>query len=331
VRDRRLWLDVALGGLFVAGAFGFGVWAEEANPYRLAQARTVLLYAVLALSWDLLARTGQLSLAHAAFHGLGAYTSVLVVRATGLEPALGVVLGGLASAAVAIPLGWVTLRLHGIYFAIATLAFSEVLRIAANQIPWAGGATGLVTVPLFGGRTVLQYLFLLGVLAALMALSRALQASRWAYAFAAVRTNEAVARALGVPVVGCKVAAFAVSAFFAGLSGATYAHAFLFINPLESFHLGISVAALVAPIFGGLYSTAGPVLGAVLLRGGEDLLRERLGAGYPLLYGLILAAAILFLPRGLVGACQGWSLRRPLARPAGRAARRAVAEGTEEA
>lgn len=300
--DRRptpVGVTLLLIALLAAVVFPF--WAEGANPYRLQQARAVLLLAILALSWDLLARTGQLSLAHAAFYGLGSYTSVLAVKFLGLAPLVGILLGGLGALLVAVPLGLVMLRLHGIYFAIGTLAFSQTLRIAANQLPFTGGPAGLVTVPLFGGRTTFQYLFLLGVLVVLMGLSWLVQASRWHYAFVAIRTNEAVARVLGVPVVRYKVAAFGCSAFFAGVCGATYAHAFLFISPLESFTLSVSVASLVAPIFGGLYSTAGPVLGAVLLRGGEEVLRESLGAGYPILYGLLLAVAVLFLPGGIVG------------------------------
>lgn len=294
-------IGVILFFIILSAAAMFPFWAEWANPYRLQQARSVLLLAILALSWDLLARTGQLSLAHAAFYGLGSYTSALTVKFLGLGPLVGILLAGLAALLVAVPLGLVMLRLHGIYFAIGTLAFSETLRIAANQLPFTGGPAGLVTVPLFGGRTAPQYLFLLGVLVALMGISRLVEASRYHYAFVAIRTNETVARVLGVPVVRYKVAAFACSAFFAGVCGGTYAHAFLFISPLESFNLAVSVASLVAPIFGGLYSTAGPVLGAILLRGGEEVLRESLGAGYPILYGLLLAVAVLFLPRGIVG------------------------------
>ncbi|MGH2361738.1 MAG: branched-chain amino acid ABC transporter permease, partial [bacterium] len=113
--------------------------------------------------------------------------------------------------------------------------------------------------------------------------------------------NEAVAGAMGVDVVRFKVLAFMISAFFAGITGAYYAHVFLFISPIEVYSLAVSVGALVAPIFGGLYTTAGPILGAVVLRVGEEILRSTVQRGYPIIYGLILALVILYMPRGLIG------------------------------
>ncbi|MDR5696521.1 MAG: branched-chain amino acid ABC transporter ATP-binding protein/permease [Armatimonadota bacterium] len=307
--------------VLLGAAVAFAFWAEEASPYRLQQARAILIFSVLALSWDVLARTGQLSLAHAAFYGLGGYTSALAVKLLTVPPLAGIALGAVVSVAVAVGLGLLMLRLHGIYFAIGTLAFTETLRIATNQLPFTGGATGLVTVPLFGGRIVPQYLFILAVLTAAVAASWVIQRSRWRYAFTAMRTNEGVARVMGVDVVRFKIAAFGISAFFAGAAGAYYAHAFLFISPLESYSLAVSVGALVAPIFGGLYSTAGPVLGAVLLRAAEEVLRESIQRGYLILYGLILALAILFMPGGLLGVWHQAAARARGPSPAGRAAR----------
>jgi len=285
----------------LAAAVAFPFWASRAEPYYLQIAINVVIFAVLALSWDLLARTGQLSLAHAAFYGLGAYTSALLTLRSGLPVPAGILLGGLLAVVVAGGLGILTLRLRGIYFAIATLAFSETLRVTTNQLRFTGAATGLVVPPLLGGGRVAQYLVILGILLLVIAISAFVNRSRWRYAVTAVRANDEVAATMGVNVVQVKVAAFMVSAFFAGITGAYYGHVFLFISPIEVYSLAVSVGALVAPIFGGLYTTAGPVIGAAVLRVGEEILRTTIRSGYLIIYGLILAVVILYMPRGLAG------------------------------
>ncbi len=297
---RRAGAGVTLAVL-LAAAVALPFWAGRAHPYYLQLALNILIFAVLALSWDLLARTGQLSLAHAAFFGLGAYASALLVTLAQLPVALGIAAGGLVAAIAATALGVLTLRLRGIYFAIATLAFSETLRVIAKQVRFTGGSSGLIVPPLLGGSLLAQYLVILAILVAAVAVSWGINRSRWYFAFTAIRTNEEVAGAMGVDVVRFKVVAFAISAAFAGLAGAFYAHVFLFINPFEAFSIATSVGALVAPIFGGLYSTVGPLVGAAVLRVGEEILRTKFRSGYLIIYGLILAIVILYLPRGLVG------------------------------
>lgn len=296
----------------VVAAVALPFWVNRTQPYYLQIAINILIFATLALSWDLLARTGQLSLAHAAFYGLGAYTSALLTLRLGIPIPAGILAGGVVAIVVAAGLGVLTLRLRGIYFAIATLAFSETLRVVTNQLRFTGAATGLVLPPLLGGQRVPQYLVILGVLLLLVLVSWLVNQSRWHYAFTAIRTNEEVAAAMGVDVIRFKVMAFMISAFFAGITGAYYAHVFLFISPLEGYSLAVSVGALVAPIFGGLYTTAGPLLGAVVLRVGEEVLRAWLRSGYLIIYGLILAGVILFMPRGLVGVYAALVRRRAL-------------------
>jgi len=298
------------GAALLAAAAALPFWLNRTQPYFLQLALNVLIVAVLALSWDLLARTGQLSLAHAAFFGLGAYTSALLTTRAGVPVVAGIVLGGLMATAVAAALGVLTLRLRGIYFAIATLAFSETLRVITKQLRFTGGSAGLVTPPLLPANLPAQYLVILGILLLAALTSELVNRSRWHFAFTAIRTNEEVAAVMGIDVVRFKVLAFAISAFFAGLTGAFYAHVFLFINPFEAYSLAISVGALVAPIFGGLYTTIGPLLGAVALRIGEETLRAALGSGFLIIYGLILAAVILYMPRGLLGLWTAAAARR---------------------
>jgi branched-chain amino acid transport system permease protein len=277
-----------------------------AKPYSLHLTVITLMYAVLALSWDICARTGQLSLAHAGLFGLGVYVAGLGHTRLSLDPLVTLVAAGVVAGAVAAGLGWITLRLQGIYFAVATLAFSEVLRTMALQFPGlTGGAIGLNVPPLFGGRRVLCYYLILGLFALAFAVSTWLRTPRFRLAFEATRTRSEVAGVLGVNVVACRVLAFTASAALAGMAGAFYMHYITFANPYDAFSLNISVMSLVMPVSGGLYTTAGPILGCFLLRAVEEYLRTTIVYGYMIAYGLILVVVIMFMPQGILGALKG--------------------------
>lgn len=292
------WAALAVGGSGL-------VWVLD--EYLRHVAILVVLYAVLALTWDIVARTGQLSLAHAAFFGLGAYTSALTYTRLGLAPLWSLVAGGVVAAAAAGGIGWLTLRLRGIHFAIATLAVGEVLKTAALQLrSLTNGAIGISVPPLFGGERVPAYYLVLGMLAVALAMSEGMQSSPLRFALSAMRTNEEVARATGVPAVAIKAGIFAASSFLVGVAGAFYLHYTTYIVPEEVFNLAISVSALVMPILGGLYSTAGPLIGAVALKTLEEYLRVTITYGYLIAYGLMLALAVLFMPRGLLGVWRAW-------------------------
>ncbi|MDQ3461324.1 MAG: branched-chain amino acid ABC transporter permease [Deinococcota bacterium] len=290
----------------------------RASVSYLAIAVNGLTLAILALSWDILGRTGQLSLAHAAFYGAGAYSVAILLRTAELPLWLGIPLGGVVAAALALLLGSVTLRLKGIYFAIATLAFTEVLRAVVHQLPTrvAGGAAGINVAPLFRPqfvagemerwelaflRSEAYFLVYAGLLVLALLISVYIQRSRLRAAFTAIRTNEQVAAVMGVRPARYKLLAFALSSFIVGLLGAVEAHRVGSVNPHETFSVAITVLALVTPIFGGLYTTLGPVLGAGLLSGLEETLRRTLSEGYLIGYGVVLVLSILFMPRGVVG------------------------------
>jgi branched-chain amino acid transport system permease protein len=278
-----------------------GMW----RAYLLDAGVFMLLYTALALSWDLVARTGQLSLAHGAFFGLGAYGVGLLEPHVGTLPAL--LSGSLLAGLSALLLGSVTLRLHGLYFAIASLAFSEVLRTLALKLPFTGGPIGLPVPPAFGGAPLAPYYLAFAVLVLAVGLSLWAERSPFRLAQAACRQSEPVARVLGVRVVRVKLLSLLLGSLVAGLAGGVYAMKALFINPYEAFSLGRAVEALVIPIFGGLYTTLGPLLGGVVLVGLEQVLRLWIQEGYLVVYGAILILAILFLPRGLLGL---WRRRR---------------------
>jgi len=300
----------------------------RASVSYLSLATNAIVLATLALSWDLLARTGQLSLAHAAFTGAGAYTTAILFKLTGAPLWLGIPLGGVVAALLALGLGSVTLRLFGIYFAIATLAFTEVLKAAVQRLPTpvAGGAAGINVPALFrptfvaGTMERWEVAFLRNqsyfwVYAALLVLaivvSAVVQRSRLRAAFTAIRTNEQVAGVMGVNPARMKLLAFVLSSTIAGLLGAIEAHRLGSVSPDGAFSVQTTVLALVTPIFGGLYTTLGPILGATVLAGIEETLKRTFSEGYLIGYGIVLVASILFMPRGLVGLLARLFGRRP--------------------
>lgn len=297
-RELGLWLA------FIAVVAALPWLGIAADRYLMFLANVMLMFMTLALSWDIVARTGQLSLAHGAFFGLGAYGVAIAYRSSHLPVVASIVLAGALAGIVAIGLGVVTLRLRGIYFAIATLAFAEVLRTVALQLPdLTGGNVGIAMPPLFDGDRVLSYYLVATIFGLTLGASIWVRRSRLQYAITAIRANEAVAAVMGVSVVRTKVALFAISATLAGLAGAFYMPFITHTDPADAFDISRSVAALVFPIFGGLYTTVGPIVGTLLLRSLEEYLRVTppWKDGYQVVYGLVIVVAVLFMPRGIVG------------------------------
>ena len=291
---------------------------DRASVSYLSIAINALSLAILALSWDMLARTGQLSLAHAAFYGAGAYTTALMLRHLELPMWLGIPAGGVVAVLLALLLGSLTLRLRAIYFAIATLAFAEVLKAVAHHAPtaFAGGNAGMNVAPLFRPvfdaarmeRWEIAYLrnesyfyVYAGLLALTVLVSIALQRSRLRHAFTAIRTNEDVAGVMGVRPARVKLLAFMLSAAGVGMLGAVEAHRIGSVLPDQSFAVATTVLALVTPIFGGLYTTLGPIVGALGLSSVQEFLKRTFSDGYLIGYGVVLVLTILFMPRGVVG------------------------------
>ena len=296
--------ELAGWGVFLLVCAALPWLGVASDRYLMFLANVMLMFMTLALSWDVVARTGQLSLAHGAFFGLGAYTVGIGYRSAHLPPLAGLVLAAVVAGVVAVGLGLVTLRLRGIYFAIATLAFAEVLRTIALQLPdLTGGNVGISMPPLFDGDRVLSYYLAGAVFVLALALSIWVRRSRIQYAVTAIRANENVAAVVGVNVIRTKVSLFAASAMLAALAGAFYMPFITHTDPADAFDTTRSVAALVFPIFGGLYTTVGPVVGTLLLRSLEEYLRVTppWKDGYQVVYGLVIVVAVLFMPRGLVG------------------------------
>jgi branched-chain amino acid transport system permease protein len=272
--------------------------------------------ALLALSIYLTLACGQLSLANAAFMGIGAYLSASLTLNAGW-PFWAVVLAAIVvPMLVAVVVGLPTLRLRGVFLAIATIGLGEVLRVViVNKA--TGGAEGISRIPV---KTADWHLVL--ALAVAIFLCWRLRGSRIGYAFEAIREDETVARTMGINTTFYKLVAFVLSAALAGLAGALKAHLFRAITPGD-YGFVLAVDILTYAVVGGSTSFLGPILGAVLLTALPEILRSNLlrstvdiQAGWQtqLLNGVILLVVILFLPNGLISLfTRQWRRPAPLA------------------
>ena len=253
---------------------------------------TVGIHMLLALSLWLTLSCGLLSLANAAFMGIGAYTAALLTLYLNWPFPAVLAAGTAAPAMVAMVIGAPTLRLSGVYLAMATLAFGEVTRILILNLEITGGPEGLNGIPL----TTTWWHILLILAAVGYGLAR-LRRSRVGRAFEAIREDEVAARLMGIDVNGHKLLAFVLGAALAGLAGALNAHYTFFISPRE-YGFENAVDILTMTVLGGTSSLAGPVLGASILTLLPELLRFL--HGYRLaVNGVILVVVVLFLPTGL--------------------------------
>ena len=249
--------------------------------------------ALLALSIYLTLSCGLLAMANGAFMGIGAYTASLLSMNTATPFPLALLAGMAAPAVVAFLIGKPTLRLSGVYLAMATLGFGEVVRILIlNTEDWTGGALGLNGIP----QLTQWWHVLLAVVLALFVLWQ-LRRTRIGRAFEAIKEDETAAALMGIDIAAHKMLAFVLGAALAGLAGALNAHLTFFIGPNEyGFDRGVEI--LTMAILGGINGLTGPVLGAVILTLLPELLRG-LKDFRLVVNGLILVVITLFLPRGL--------------------------------
>lgn len=263
-------------------------------------------YAILAASWALLVGyVGRISFAQTAMAGLGGYASALSVQHLGLPPVIGLMLGVAVAGALGFVIGWLTLRLHGAYLGLTTIAFAEILRIAATaEHGLTEGSRGLRVAPLLpgGSRTEYYYLFL-AITIACLALMGWLLRSRMGLFFQSIREDEDGAASLGVNVTLWKMVAFAISSAFAGLAGGLYGHFVLLITPsmMALQEMGIVLAMAV---IGGFHNVLYAALGGVGLQVMLEALRE-LGEWRLVVFGLVTILVLRLMPNGIFGAAVG--------------------------
>ena len=297
----------------------------------------MLIWGCAAAAWNIAGGyAGQVSLGHSAFFGLGAYAAALATTKWGLSPWYGVFAGAVIASATGFVIGFLSNRLRGPYFVIATIAVSQVLLIGASR--WRGFTSGSegIPVPFQAGFWTLGiadkriWIWIVLVLAVVIYLVQVyLERSRRGFQLAAVREDEDAALSLGVPARWLKVAAITVSAAFTAICGALWAQYIGFVDPIYVFSVDLSVRFSLAAVIGGIGTALGPYLGAVLITALETYLRGEFGGIgarfvgiYLILYGIALIVIVRYAPSGLVGWIGGAWRRRKAAQPqaAGKAA-----------
>jgi branched-chain amino acid transport system permease protein len=309
-----VWQRVILGAVLLAALL---LPAVTRSSYVLHVAVLAGIYVVLTLSLSLVTGfCGQFSLGHAGFYGIGAYTAALMAVSWGspfvLNLAAAAVTAGIAGFLIGLP----TLRLGGIYLAMATLGFGEIIHlILLNWLSFTRGPLGIPAIPspaILGidlGTPARQYYLILAlVVLATLVVSRLVNSS-FGEAIQAIRDDEIAAEALGVPTTRLKVVTFTLSAALAGVAGAFFAHYATFVSP-GSFTLVESILVLSLLVFGGMGSVEGSIAGAVVLTVAPEVFRF-LAEYRMIIYGAILLGLILFRPQGLLGGLSLGLTRRP--------------------
>ena len=309
----KKWIVVAV----VVVAASFLVTRFFHNGYFYFAAYTVLQYIILATGWNILGGyTGYVNFGTGAFYGIGAYTAAALVQAYGLPLPLLLLAGGSASALLGMALGYLTMRVKGIYFSISTLALSVVTATIILNTPALGGATGLYIfrpreAPFFG--TYIEFLFTVMTFLSVLALFYAwlIETSWIGRGLAAIRDDEVAAESTGVPVLKLKVFATTSSGLLMGVAGAPFPYFITFLEPVSTISLDVAVNSLAMPIIGGTTTWLGPLVGALLLSGVQQITTVTVSGEFNLLIvGVLLVGFVILAPEGLVGLVRGLLRKR---------------------
>ncbi|HWU38594.1 MAG TPA: branched-chain amino acid ABC transporter permease [Candidatus Acidoferrum sp.] len=281
----------------------------------------MLFYAAVSSAWNIVGGfAGQLSLGHAAFFGIGAYTSTLLFIDLGISPWIGMLIGAVLATLVSGAIGYPSFRLRGPFFTLVTIAFAEVLRILTIYAhDFTKGSIG-ISVPFrpavgnFIFRQLSAYAFVaLAFLATAVLVSLWIEHSRLGYYLAALREDEDAAQALGIDTARYKLVAVLVSAFLTSLAGTFYAQYIFYIEPFQTFSLDFSVLLAMMAIIGGVGTVWGPVAGAFLVTPLQEVLQAKLGGSlqglHLVIYGTVLIVVVILLPQGIVPTLTGWGKR----------------------
>jgi branched-chain amino acid transport system permease protein len=281
------------------------------NEYFFFAGYVVLQYVVLSTAWNILGGyTGYTNFGVGAFFAVGAYSSVVLHKLTSLPIPAMILVGGLMSGILGFGMGYLTLRLKGVFFAIATLALAIVAQTLIVNWDYVGGSRGVYVIrpqqaPLYG--SYIQYLYSLMLILAwvAVAIARTIERSRLGLGFNAIRDDEAAAEAGGVPTLRLKLISTTLSGALMGMAGAPLPYYVTYLDPASSFNLSYAVNSVAMPLIGGMTSWIGPVIGAVLLGTIQQLATVTISSALNLLIvGLLLIAFVIIAPNGIVGLVQ---------------------------
>jgi branched-chain amino acid transport system permease protein len=299
------------------------------DNYALGIFVMIFFWAYVGQSWNVLTGyTGHISLGHALYLGIGAYTTTFLAQTIGLTPWIGMLMGGFVAVAIALFLGFLGFRfgLRGVYFVILTIAFAELTRLAVSHIEALGSFTGIFLDfnPSFynfqfRGNTPYYYIAFGFMVASIIAV-RFIEVSKIGRFIVAIREDEEAAQALGVNTFKYNMIAIAISAFMTSLAGAFYANYIFYLHPNSLFGMSMSIELILRPIVGGLGTLFGPVIGSIILTPLSEISRAYFARGgleglHLILYGILTILVVLFMPKGIIVYVQ--RLLRPILKPAG--------------
>jgi branched-chain amino acid transport system permease protein len=303
----------------VVGAVIFGAALALGNDYYFFAGYVVLQYVVLATAWNILGGyCGYVNFGSAAFFALGAYSTVAMHKLISVPVPVLVLIGGVVSGIVGLGMGYLTLRLRGAFFAIATLALAVVLQTLVVNWDFVGGSRGAYivrpeSIAPFG--SYIKYLFLVMMLLAIgsITVARLIERSRLGYGFATIRDDELAAEALGVPTLRLKLIATMISGALMGMAGAPFPYYIGFLQPSSAFGLDYAVNSIAMPLIGGTTSWVGPLVGAVLLGSLQQIATVTISSAVNLLIvGFLLVGFVIIAPNGIVGLVHKYIQHRPV-------------------
>ena len=291
-------------GIIAAGVL---VAYLRVNPYLYFAGYVILQYVVIATAWNILGGyAGYVNFGTPAFFALGAYTAVCLILTVRAPLPVLIIGGGLVSALLGLGIGYLTLRLRGVFFSIATLALAVVLQTVIINWEFVGGSRGLSVIrpagPPFGSYVTFLFTVMLALAVVAVTTARFIERSWIGRGLAALRDDEDAAECMGVPTLRLKLFATTVSGFLLGVAGAPFPYYVTFVEPNSAFALDYAVNALAMPMIGGTTSWIGPVLGAVLLGSAQQLATVTISSEMNLfIVGVVLVAFVVLAPEGILG------------------------------